>query len=91
MRHATPTIPRQRRCQTIALAWLAAGAFLLVLGPLDAHDDAWGWTPLFWLLLAPLSLLAAIHPTWPLQLLARVLRAQRRVARAGHRAGALSR
>lgn len=74
-----PTLPQ--RAQQIALAWLAGGLFLLLLTPLDAHDDALGWTPLFWLALAPLCLLAALRPTLPLILLARWLRGGRRAAR----------
>lgn len=80
MPHPIPTAAVAPRYRFIALAWLAVGASLLVLTPLDAHDESWGWTPLFWLLLAPLSLLAAMQPTWPLHLLARALRAQRRAA-----------
>ncbi|GEM_PF-1957374 len=37
--------------------WLACGIVLLGLTPLPAHDAGWGWSPLFWLLIAPLSIL----------------------------------
>ncbi|WP_049621326.1 hypothetical protein [Frateuria defendens] len=43
-----------------ATAWLLLGAFLLALTPLPAHTERLGWTPLFWLLLAPLCMLAGL-------------------------------
>lgn len=45
-----------------ALTWLASGLFLLVLTPLPMHDVTWGWSLTFWLAVAPLALLAALHP-----------------------------
>jgi hypothetical protein len=41
--------------------WLLLGAFLLALTPLPAHTDAFGWAPLYWLLLAPLCVLAGLR------------------------------
>jgi len=41
--------------------WLVLGAFLLALTPLPAHTDALGWAPLYWLLLAPLCVLAGLR------------------------------
>lgn len=60
--------PRRIRA-LIAMAWLAVGALLLLLTPLSAHSEALGWSPVFWLLLAPASVLVAMRPRLPLELL----------------------
>ncbi|MEX1828384.1 hypothetical protein [Luteibacter sp. CQ10] len=60
--------PRRIRA-LIAMAWLAAGALLLLLTPLSAHSETLGWSPVFWLLLAPASVLVAMRPRLPLELL----------------------
>ncbi|KRF01194.1 hypothetical protein ASG87_12360 [Frateuria sp. Soil773] len=41
--------------------WLLLGGFLLALTPLPVHTERLGWSPLFWLLVAPLSLLAGMQ------------------------------
>jgi hypothetical protein len=41
--------------------WLLFGAFLLALTPVPPHTDALGWAPLFWLLLAPMCVLAGLR------------------------------
>jgi hypothetical protein len=41
-------------------AWLLLGGFLLALTPLPAHTERLGWSPLFWLLAAPLCMLLAL-------------------------------
>ena len=65
--------PRRLRA-LIALAWLACGALLLLLTPLSGHSDTLGWTPAFWLLLAPASILVAMKPGLPMSLLASLFR-----------------
>ncbi len=45
----------------VAGLWLLWGAFLLALTPLPAHTHALGWSPLFWLLLAPLCVLLGLR------------------------------
>lgn len=60
--------PRRLRA-LIAMAWLAVGALLLLLTPLSGHSETLGWTPAFWLLLAPASVLVAMKPGLPLSLL----------------------
>jgi hypothetical protein len=65
--------PRRVRA-LIALAWLAVGTLLLLLTPLSAHSESLGWTPAFWLMLAPASVLVAIKPGLPLSLLASLFR-----------------
>lgn len=64
----------RRTLALIALAWLAGGMLLLLLTPLSGRTDALGWTPLFWLLLAPMSVLVTLKPRLPLDLLASLLR-----------------
>lgn len=44
-----------------AVGWLLLGGFLLALTPLPTHTEQLGWSPLFWLLIAPFSLLAGLH------------------------------
>ncbi|HEV2540690.1 MAG TPA: hypothetical protein VGU03_13440 [Frateuria sp.] len=44
-----------------AILWWLLGAFLLALTPLPAHTDTLGWTPLYWLLLAPPCVLAGLR------------------------------
>jgi hypothetical protein len=65
--------PRRVRA-LIAMAWLAVGTLLLLLTPLSGHSDSLGWTPVFWLMLAPASVLVAMKPGLPLSLLAALFR-----------------
>lgn len=68
---------RQTQQLHLTLAWLGAGSALLLLQlltPLPLFSPRWGWTPIFWLLLAPLSVLAVLQPSWPLHWLAQQLR-----------------
>lgn len=44
----------------VAVCWLAVGAFALALTPLPAHTVGAGWSPVFWLLLAPASALLGL-------------------------------
>ncbi|HET6806165.1 MAG TPA: hypothetical protein VFH59_12055 [Frateuria sp.] len=41
--------------------WWLLGAFVLALTPVPAHTEAFGWAPLFWLLLAPLCVLGGLR------------------------------
>ena len=45
----------------VSLLWLLFGTFVLVLTPFPAHTAALGWSPLFWLLLAPLCVLGGLR------------------------------
>lgn len=45
----------------IALCWLLVGAFALTLTPLPARTVGAGWSPLFWLVLAPACTLAGLR------------------------------
>ncbi|MEI7035244.1 hypothetical protein [Fulvimonas yonginensis] len=44
-----------------AALWWLAGGFLLLLTPLPAHTDQLGWSPLYWLALAPLCVVAGLR------------------------------
>ncbi|WP_266157263.1 hypothetical protein [Dyella silvatica] len=70
---------RHQRLLGIALLWLIVGAALLLSTLVPVHTALLGWTPAFWLLLAPLSLLLTLEPSLPRQLLA--LRHRRAVQR----------
>lgn len=51
-----PAQPYLHQPDVLTLAggtWLAAGVVVYLLTPLPFRDAAWGWTPAFWLLLAP--------------------------------------
>lgn len=65
--------PRRVRA-LIALAWLAVGALVLLLTPLSGHSETLGWTPAFWLLMAPASVLVAMKPGLPVSLVASLFR-----------------
>ena len=69
----------QRLLGAAVLSLLGGGALLLsTLVP--AHTELLGWTPAFWLLVAPLVMLLALEPTLPRQLLA-LYRPRRRIVR----------
>ncbi len=64
---------KQTQRLRLAQIWLGAGAALLLLQlltPLPLIGPRWGWTPLYWLLLAPLSVMAVLRPSSPLHWLA---------------------
>lgn len=65
--------PRRVRA-LIALAWLGVGVLVLLLTPLSGHSETLGWTPAFWLLMAPASLLVAMKPGLPISLVASLFR-----------------
>lgn len=62
MRNRSTTSIHHQRLFTSAALWLVAGGFLLLTTLLPAHTDLLGWTPLFWLIGAPLSVLLALDP-----------------------------
>jgi hypothetical protein len=60
MRHASAADSRPTREITlVATTWFACGVVLYGLTPLPLHDPTLGWSAAFWLLAAPLLLLAA--------------------------------
>ncbi|HWU75708.1 MAG TPA: hypothetical protein VN043_04335 [Rhodanobacter sp.] len=73
MRSRPASSIHQQRLFTGAALWLLAGGFALLTTLLPAHTELLGWTPLFWLLGAPLSVLLALEPG-----LVRLLLTQRR-------------
>lgn len=58
----------------IALAWLVAGCMLLAFTPLHTRSATFGYTPAFWLVFAPMSILLVLRPSLPLRLLATAIR-----------------
>jgi hypothetical protein len=56
---ATPSFSQY--AAAIGLSWLLVGAFALVLTPLPARTAGAGWSPLFWLVLAPACALASLR------------------------------
>ncbi len=56
---ALPSFPQC--AAAIGLCWLLLGAFALLLTPIPARTAAAGWSPLFWLVLAPASALAGLR------------------------------
>lgn len=59
--HSTASMDHQRLFIGATL-WLLAGSFLLLTTLLPAHTELFGWTPLFWLFGAPLSVLLVLEP-----------------------------
>ena len=45
----------------IGLCWLLVGAFALALTPIPAHTAQSGWSPAFWLVLAPACALLGLR------------------------------
>jgi hypothetical protein len=64
------TIDRQR-LQAAATAWLFGGSVLLLTTLVPLHTERLGWTPAFWLAVAPLIALLGLEPGLPRRLLAR--------------------
>jgi len=78
-----PTQSHQARHQRLlgaALLWLLAGGALLLTTLVPVHSEQWGWTPAFWLVGAPLSVLLVLEPGLPRQLMA-LARPRRRPVR----------
>ena len=81
MRQPTDSLQaRHQRLLGAALLWLLAGTAALLTTLIPMHSEQWGWTPAFWLVAAPLSVLLVLEPGLPRQLLA-LARTRRRPAR----------
>ncbi len=57
-----PPSAHQQRLFAAAVLWLLAGVFALITTLVPAHTELLGWTPVFWLLAAPLTVLLALEP-----------------------------
>ncbi len=77
MHHPRLPSPHHQRLVATAVVWLAVGSFLLLTTLVPAHTSLFGWTPMFWLLGAPMIVLLALEPRLPQQVLLR--RRSRRV------------
>ena len=69
MRPSSPESDRHSRLLAAALLWLFGGSALLVTTLVPPHTDLFGWTPFFWLFIAPLVVALALEPKLPRQLL----------------------
>jgi hypothetical protein len=79
MRPQSAASDRRYRLLAAALAWLLLGSVLLATTLVPAHTELLGWSPLFWLLCAPLAVALTLEPSLPRQLLA-LCRVRRRNA-----------
>jgi hypothetical protein len=70
MRQPNIDSPRHARLLAASLLWLLAGSALLLSTLVPAHTELLGWSPTFWLLLAPLAVTLTLEPGLPRQLLA---------------------
>ena len=62
MRTELPPSAHHQRLFAAAALWLLAGSFALITTLAPAHTELLGWTPVFWLLVAPLTVLLALEP-----------------------------
>ena len=69
MRRSINDSDRHTRLLVAALLWLCSGRVLLVTTLVPAHTELFGWTPFFWLFIAPLVVALALEPKLPRQLL----------------------
>ncbi|OOG60580.1 hypothetical protein B0E47_02580 [Rhodanobacter sp. B05] len=65
--------PHHQRLLAVTVSRLCAGGFLLLTTLVPARTALLGWTPVFWLLAAPLIVLLTLEPGLPRQLLRRRL------------------
>nr|QBM06473.1 hypothetical protein [uncultured bacterium] len=77
MRTSPLPSPRHPRLFVVAVLWLLAGAALSLTTLVPAHTELLGWTPLFWLVGAPVIALLGLEPA----LLQLPARRRRRVTR----------
>lgn len=68
---------RHPRLLAAALLWLFGGSLLLATTLVPAHTVLFGWTPFFWLFMAPLVVALTLEPRLPRHLLS-VRRPRRR-------------
>jgi cytochrome c biogenesis factor len=69
MRRSINDSDRHTHLLAAALLWLCSGSVLLVTTLVPAHTELFGWTPFFWLFIAPLVVALALEPRLPRQLL----------------------
>ena len=62
MRTELPPSARHQRLFAAAVLWLLTGFLALITTLIPPHTELLGWTPVFWLLAAPLTVLLALEP-----------------------------
>jgi hypothetical protein len=67
----TPAVSRRSSLLAAAMLWLLVGGVLLATTLVPMHTATFGWTPAFWLVGAPLSVLLGLEPSLVRQCLAR--------------------
>lgn len=77
MRPPIVDVERRSKLLAFALLWLLCGALLLVSTLVPAYTDWLGWTPFFWLFVAPLAVALTLEPRLPRRVLA-LLKPRRR-------------
>ncbi|WP_233840253.1 hypothetical protein [Dyella sp. 2HG41-7] len=60
---------RHARLLAASLLWWFGGSLLLATTLVPAHTELLGWTPFFWLFIAPLAVALTLEPRLPRQLL----------------------
>jgi hypothetical protein len=70
MRSQASDSARRSRLLAASLLWLLVGSVLLATTLVPTHTELLGWTPMFWLLCAPLAVALTLEPGLPRQLLA---------------------
>ena len=71
MRAELPSSVHHQRLFAATALWLLAGCLALVTTLIPLHTALLGWTPVFWLLAAPLIVLLALEPRLVQRLLVR--------------------
>jgi hypothetical protein len=69
MRNKSIDTGRHPRLLIAALLWLLGGSLLLATTLVPAHTALFGWTPFFWLFVAPLAVALTLEPKLPRHLL----------------------
>lgn len=69
MQRNTIDASRHTRLLAASLVWWFGGSFLLATTLVPAYTTLLGWTPFFWLFVAPLAVALTLQPRLPRQLL----------------------
>lgn len=79
MRPQVVDMERRSKLLALSLLWLLGGSLLLASTLVPAYTEWLGWTPFFWLFVAPLAVAFTLEPSLPRQLIS-LLKPRRRNA-----------
>lgn len=79
MRPQVVDMERRSKLLALSLLWLLGGSLLLASTLVPAYTEWLGWTPFFWLFVAPLAVALTLEPSLPRQLIS-LLKPRRRNA-----------